>query len=102
MNISAILQSKIFTKFTICAFFLTLGAFPGKVFSQEAKGEKFDAGGGFVRRWVPELAAFPGDAIHQPWQEPLLLASTGYPERIVRHEEQREKCLAMFKAVKKG
>ena len=44
MNISAILQSKIFTKFTICAFFLTLGAFPGKVFSQEAKGEKFDAG----------------------------------------------------------
>src|ERR1700744_2125787 len=44
MNISAILHSKIFTKFTICAFFLTLGAFPVKVFSQEAKTEKFDAG----------------------------------------------------------
>jgi F-type H+-transporting ATPase subunit a len=44
MNISAILQSKVFTKFTICAFFLTLGAFPVKVFSQEAKAEKFDAG----------------------------------------------------------
>jgi len=73
-----------------------------RIFNPVAQGEKFDAGGGFVRRWVPELAAFPGDAIHQPWQEPLLLASTGYPERIVRHEEQREKCLAMFKAVKKG
>ena len=44
MNISAILQSKVFTKFTICAFFLILGAFPVKVFSQEAKAEKFDAG----------------------------------------------------------
>jgi len=44
MSIRAILQSKIFTKFTICAFFLTLGAFPGRVFSQESKGEKFDAG----------------------------------------------------------
>ncbi len=47
MNISAILNSKIFTKFTICAFFLMLGAFPGKVFSQEKAGgkpEAFDAG----------------------------------------------------------
>src|SRR5580698_5058700 len=44
MNISAILQSKIFTKFTICAFFLTLGAFPVKVFSHEAKAATFDAG----------------------------------------------------------
>src|SRR5215469_8367485 len=48
MNISAILNSKIFTKFTICAFFLMLGAFPGKVFSQEKaagdKPEPFDAG----------------------------------------------------------
>jgi F-type H+-transporting ATPase subunit a len=48
MNISAILNSKKFTKFTICAFFLTLGAFSGKVFAQEkgaaGKEEKFDAG----------------------------------------------------------
>jgi F-type H+-transporting ATPase subunit a len=44
MNISAILQTKFFTKFTICAFFLTLGAFPVKVFSKEAEAEKFDAG----------------------------------------------------------
>lgn len=48
MNISAILNSKIFTKFTICAVFLTLGVFPAKVFSQDkaagGKTEKFDAG----------------------------------------------------------
>lgn len=47
MNISAILQSKNFTKFLICAFFLVLGAFPVTGFSQAkpaAKEEKFDPG----------------------------------------------------------
>ena len=37
---------------------------------------------------------------HQPWEGPLLLSKVKYPERIVRHEEQRDRCLAMFKAVK--
>ncbi|HEY4327255.1 MAG TPA: F0F1 ATP synthase subunit A [Mucilaginibacter sp.] len=45
---SAILKSKIFNILLICAFFLTIGAFPTKVFSQENKAEgtekKFDAG----------------------------------------------------------
>ena len=43
-----ILKSKFFNKFLICAFFLVLGAFPAKVFSQEkgaeGKTEKFEAG----------------------------------------------------------
>jgi deoxyribodipyrimidine photo-lyase len=53
-----------------------------------------------VRRWVPELAVFPDEFIHQPWENPRLLAESKYPPRVVIHEEQREKCLAMFKAVK--
>jgi len=44
----SILKSKIFNLPLICAFFLTIGAFPAKVFSQEktpgAKEEKFDPG----------------------------------------------------------
>ncbi|HWZ02441.1 MAG TPA: F0F1 ATP synthase subunit A [Mucilaginibacter sp.] len=48
MNNSTILKSKIFNILLICAFFLTLGAFPTKGFSQEKasgqKEEKFDAG----------------------------------------------------------
>jgi deoxyribodipyrimidine photo-lyase len=65
-----------------------------------SQGEKFDSEGKFVRRWIPELKDFPDDLIHQPWENPWLLAKTKYPQRIVLHEEQREKWLAMFKAVK--
>ena len=71
-----------------------------RIFNPVSQALKFDAEGKFVRRWIPELKTFSDDLIQQPWENPLLLAQSKYPERIVRHEEQREKCLAMFKAVK--
>ena len=71
-----------------------------RIFNPVSQAEKFDAGGKFVRRWIPELAALPDDLVHQPWENPLLRSRIKYPERIVLHEEQRPKCLAMFKAVK--
>ncbi len=72
-----------------------------RIFNPVSQAEKFDAGGKFVRRWLPELKDFPDDLVHQPWENPLLLAKSKYPQRIVLHDEQRVKCLAMFKAVKK-
>ena len=71
-----------------------------RIFNPVSQGEKFDAEGKFVRRWLPELKDFPDDLIHQPWESPLLLSKSKYPQRIVLHAEQRPKCLAMFKAVK--
>jgi deoxyribodipyrimidine photo-lyase len=71
-----------------------------RIFNPVSQGEKFDAKGEFVRRWIPELKEFPDDLIQQPWENPLLLARVKYQPRIVLHEEQRAKCLAMFKAVK--
>jgi deoxyribodipyrimidine photo-lyase len=71
-----------------------------RIFNPVSQGEKFDAEGKFVRRWLPELKDFPDDLIQQPWENPLLLAKSNYAPRIVLHEEQRGKCLAMFKAVK--
>ncbi len=71
-----------------------------RIFNPVSQGEKFDAEGKFVRRWIPELKEYPDDLIHQPWENPLLLSKSKYPPRIVLHEEQRVKCLAMFKAVK--
>ena len=72
-----------------------------RIFNPVSQGEKFDPEGVFVRRWVPELASLPNETIHQPWSEPLLSAVRyKYPSRIVLHDEQRPKCLAMFKAMK--
>ncbi len=71
-----------------------------RIFNPVAQAEKFDPEGAFVRQWVPELKDFPGSQIHQPWENPLLLSKSKYPERIVLHGEQREKCLALFKAIR--
>lgn len=70
-----------------------------RIFNPVSQGEKFDVNGDFVRQWIPELKTLPSAVIHQPWEYPLF-AQTGYVKRIVDHSEQREKCLAMFKAVK--
>ena len=71
-----------------------------RIFNPVTQSEKFDAKGDFIRQWVPELADAPTEAIHGPWKEPLLLKESKYPERIVLHEEQRGKCLEMFKKMK--
>lgn len=72
-----------------------------RIFNPVSQGAKFDPQGEFVRRWVPELGSLPDDLIHQPWANPLARGKSRYPERIVLHEEQRPKCLAMFGAAKK-
>ena len=45
-------------------------------------------------------AALPDESIHEPWNEPLL--ARRYPRRIVQHEEQHAKAVAMFVQVKKS
>ena len=69
-----------------------------RIFNPTTQATKCDPQGTFVRRWIPELARVPDDSIHEPWNEPLLAGK--YPPRIVRHEEQRPKALAMFAKVK--
>jgi deoxyribodipyrimidine photo-lyase len=73
-----------------------------RIFNPVTQGEKFDPDGAFVRRWVPELAAFPAGTIHQPWTDSRRYAQSQYPRRVIRHEIQRARCLAMFKAVRPG
>ena len=74
-----------------------------RIFNPWLQGEKFDPSGAYVRRWVPELSQAPERFVHRPWEAaPLERAVWGanYPERIVVHEEQREKALAMYARVK--
>ena len=71
-----------------------------RIFNPITQAEKFDPAGRFVRQWLPELAAFPAESIHQPWTDPLYFAKARYPARMVQHDVQRDLCLAMFKAAK--
>jgi deoxyribodipyrimidine photo-lyase len=40
-----------------------------RIFNPVTQGERFDPQGEYVRRWVPEVAAFANHSIHGPWQK---------------------------------
>jgi deoxyribodipyrimidine photo-lyase len=80
-----------------------------RIFNPVTQSERFDAAGTFIRRYVPELAALSGDAIHAPWQTPpALLAAQGivlgrdYPLPIVDHAVSRRMALALFSGARGG
>jgi deoxyribodipyrimidine photo-lyase len=73
-----------------------------RIFNPVLQGEKFDPGGAFVRRWVPELEGVPDRLVHRPWEAPASARSARYGARLIRHEDQREKCLELFRAARRG
>jgi len=80
-----------------------------RIFNPVLQGERFDADGTYVRRWVPELAALPEKVLHAPWTAPPPdLAAAGvvlgksYPQPVVDHRMARARALAAFKALPRG
>jgi deoxyribodipyrimidine photo-lyase len=71
-----------------------------RIFNPVTQGRKFDPDGVFIRQWVPELRGVADNGLHAPWEEPLTAYRGGYVRPIVDHAVQRERCLAMFKAVR--
>lgn len=76
-----------------------------RIFNPITQGEKFDPDGGYVRKWVPELAKMPAKHIHSPWEAPAaVLAAAGvrlgttYPMPIVEHRVARDHFLRAAKA----
>jgi deoxyribodipyrimidine photo-lyase len=66
-----------------------------RIFNPVTQSERFDPQGAFIRRWVPELAALSGKAIHAPWKG-ASPAGGSYPPPIVDHDVARERTLARF------
>lgn len=79
-----------------------------RIFNPVTQGEKFDADGAYVRRFVPEIAALPNAFIHRPWLAPAeVLAKAGielgktYPAPIVDHGAARARALEVFRTLPK-
>ncbi|MFF9771497.1 cryptochrome/photolyase family protein [Streptomyces sp. NPDC014636] len=58
---------------------------PNRVLNPVTQGKRHDPDGGYVRRWVPELAQLPGAAVHEPWKlrGPDRARIGAYPDPIV-------------------
>lgn len=77
-----------------------------RIFNPVTQGERYDADGAYVRRWVPELAKLPDRWLHKPWEagaETLRAAGVqlgqDYPDPIVDHRAARERALEAFKSL---
>ncbi|KQT48955.1 deoxyribodipyrimidine photolyase [Aureimonas sp. Leaf454] len=76
-----------------------------RIFNPITQGQKFDARGAYIRRYLPELAELSDKDIHTPWlagsaalrKAGITLGET-YPKPIVDHGEARERALAVYRA----
>ena len=80
-----------------------------RIFNPVAQSERFDPGGAFIRRYVPELAALDDGEIHAPWRVPPdILRAKGiglgrdYPAPIVDHAVARTEALALFRTARRA
>lgn len=78
-----------------------------RIFNPITQGEKFDATGEYVRKWVPELKDLPDKYLHKPWEAPEIILKSAkvtlgktYPKPIVDHSEARGRALHAFDRIK--
>jgi deoxyribodipyrimidine photo-lyase len=77
-----------------------------RIFNPVLQGQKFDARGDYVRRWVPELRRLPDQALHAPFAAgKASLAAAGvrlgvdYPAPLVEHDFARQRALAALATI---
>ena len=64
-----------------------------RVFNPLAQSKKFDPGGTYLRKWVPEIASLDASKIHEPWDH-----CPAYPRPIVDLKNARESSIAWHKS----
>lgn len=76
-----------------------------RIFNPIMQGQKFDANGEYVRKWVPELANLPNEYIHFPKDAPIealkaasVVLGQNYPLPIIDHKFARDRALEGLKS----
>lgn len=70
-----------------------------RIFNPVTQSLKFDPSGEFIRRHVPELRGLKGKEIHWPHVKGK---PAGYPDPIVDHGVQRQRCLKMYQSARRN
>jgi deoxyribodipyrimidine photo-lyase len=78
-----------------------------RIFNPILQGEKFDPGGAYVRRFVPELKDLPDKFLHKPWEAPASVLEAAevklgetYPRPVVEHQKARERAMNAYQTMK--
>jgi len=78
-----------------------------RVFNPTTQSERFDQGGGFIRKYVPELARIDNKKIHEPaklkveeQQKFGVVIGQDYPGPIVSHKTSRQLAIQAFEKSK--
>lgn len=67
-----------------------------RIFNPVTQSRKFDADGGYLRRWVPELRA--AGNVHEPWKETV----SGYPEPLLDLNVSRDQALSAYQDLRQA
>ena len=80
-----------------------------RIFNPVLQSRKFDPGGDYLRRWLPELGRLSDQHIHAPWEagaEALRQAGgrldSDYPAPVVDLGHSRKRALAGWQALRRG
>ena len=78
-----------------------------RIFNPVLQSAKFDTRGGYLRRWVPELARLPDASLHAPWdaKPAIWLAARftpgqDYPKPVVDLAASRDRALAAYARIR--
>lgn len=78
-----------------------------RILNPIAQSKKHDLKGGYIRKYVPELANVPDRYIHEPWLMPRTvqkqvgcIIGEHYPAPLVDHAVARDRALAVYRAVR--
>jgi deoxyribodipyrimidine photo-lyase len=78
-----------------------------RIFNPVTQSKRYDPGGAYIRRWLPELAHIPDKFVHEPWKMPDefqrqagCVIGKDYPFPIVEHAWARERALQFYARAK--